>query len=486
MLSPQRRQQMDAVLGRSAPTLTPQRRQQMDAVLGKQQPGFGQKLLQGVGNVLNIPSYIAGGILKERASGSGNLKSIFKGGVQGLRDKTPVMTELPRGLGIDPQSTAGMAVGFGGELLTPSIPIAGLLGKGSKALKIGRKATKGAGLLDDIGRTLTRKSFKLAESDISKIAKSIGANDPVTKTQKVFEYLEKQGLRGATQESVETLGKSITRGTTKLGKLAKTGKVIDRQPLIDELLESAVKAEIADTPASRRLSTQLFREALEESKKLSKPLTDTDLSKRISRLFKEAKASAIGDPASTNLSKGIAKAGVEAREGFAPGATQAGRDLKGLIGTQEVIGKKANTGLGTQLVSAFRPSGLGFAGGAASGLAVGNPLLGGALGFGAGLASQSPKVLNLAGRLFSNRGKPLQGVSRLFGSKLGQRLLNTGARLPFQSNRTSLRGQSTKRSKVLPQTYNPIISRQKSDSIITKIKAPSYNTPSFSFSQRFR
>ena len=69
-----------------------------------------------VGNVLSIPSYAVGGLLNEIQQGTFNP---VRGVSQGLAQKQAVQTELPETLGIDPQSPLGLAVGIGGELLTP-------------------------------------------------------------------------------------------------------------------------------------------------------------------------------------------------------------------------------------------------------------------------------------------------------------------------------------------------------------------------------
>lgn len=457
------------------------------------QPSFGQKALSTVGDILNIPSYVTGGVIKEQAQNQPQsfwdkinpvkaVKTLFKGGQQGLQNKTPVMQELPKGLGMDPNSAGGMAVGFAGELLTPNIPIAGLAGKGlkmgSKALGFAGKTNKVGGVLNDMGQTLLQKSYKLSSSDIDKIAKSIGVVDPATKTKVVFDYLESQGLRGASKESLGILGKNIENIQEPFNALTRTGTQISRQPFIDALWEEAIRADKLDTPQSRQLVNKLLNEIKLQQGKLDKVLTDTELQNRISQLFKEAGESQIANPVSANLSKRMAIAGTNAREVFAPGSMQMGRQLKGLRTTQEVISKKANTGLGTQLINALKPSGFGFAIGAGSGYASGqNPLATGLAGSAIGIGVNNPKVLNMAGKLFTKKGPNLSKASKLFSNRASQRLMNTGVRLPFQP-KSERQSQKTQLKSQLPQTYNPIISPKASEKIIMDVKRPKYN---FSF-----
>jgi len=118
-------------------------------------------------NILNLPSYAIGGALNQgqRALGSKygqQTDATGLGILEGIKNKRAVFTEAPETFGIDPNSRLGKAVGFGAELLTPSVPLGGVskLGKvanfGGDAAKIGGKV---GGVTQDIARTLIEKSY---------------------------------------------------------------------------------------------------------------------------------------------------------------------------------------------------------------------------------------------------------------------------------------------------------------------------------------
>ncbi len=410
------------------------------------QPSFLQKAGNLAMDVLNTPSYLVGGAIKGAREGTGLLRGSVGAVKQGFSGENAptVYEQLPKAFGLKDGSMASTLVGLGGELLTPNIPIAGLLGKGAKALggvaKIGKLGKMG-GVTQDIGRTLLEKSYKLSASDIDKIAESIGATNPATKAVKVIDYLESLGLKGSTRGSLAKLGNTITQKQGKFNKLTRTGMGVSRQPFIDQLLQAAIDAEKADTPQSRQIAKKLFEEAYTQSRR-SGVMTDTELTDKISRLFSEAGESAISDPTSANIGKQIAKAGQSAREVLRPGSTAMGRDLRGLKTTQEVIAKKANTGLGTQLVNAFKPSALGFGVGAGVGAARGeNPLAAGVIGAGVGIAANNPAAMNTIGKLFRGSNLPKLPTVKI-PSKITNRVIDTAIRTPnLESQRQSQKRQ---------------------------------------------
>lgn len=382
----------------------------------------------GAGNILSLPSYAIGGVLNQaqRAVGSDygqKTDATGLGVIEGIKNKRAVFTEAPETFGVDPNSNLGMGIGFAGELLTPQIPLPiGKIGiannifkKGSKAANIFSKTSKSAGNIgSDIGRTLLEKSYKLSASDIDKIAEAIGATDEASKAVKVIDYLEGLGLSGSNRGSLVKLNEKIDKVQKPFNKLTKTGTQVSRKPYIDFILEEAVKQERLGTPQSRVLSKQLFNEALYQEKLGNKALTDTELTKTISQLWSDVSDSKISDPMAQNMGKSLAKAGSEAREVLRPGSQQMGRTLRGMRTAQEVIGKKANTGLGTQLVNAFKPSAFGVATGAGIGFATGNdPIMAGITGAAGGMALNNPRVLNMAGKVISNGIKSPQSISKV-------------------------------------------------------------------------
>ncbi len=224
---------------------------------------------------------------------------------------------------------------------------------------------------------------------------------------------------------------------------------------------------------------------------MGKALTDTEMTDRISQLWKEAGDSAISDPSSANLSKSIAKAGQSARETLRPGSTAIGRELRGLRTAQEVVGKKANTGLGTQLINAFKPSGAGFGVGAVAGYSTGrDPLQSGLLGAVGGIALNNPAVMNKAGKFLQNgvslpsvptitnkyANMAIKGASKVPVTAFRVNTMNPNETMPPQSGQS---GQVIKQPKV--QSYTPSIPQPKKPGLTKEIK---YNQPKSVFNNK--
>lgn len=429
---------------------------------------FGGKALNTIGNILNLPSYALGGVMKGRTQAlqQGNINpglfSDIRSAVQGVKEKTPVMQELPKMYGVDPESLGGQALGFGGELLTPNIPFLGLFGKGAKTANIASDVAK-TSKIGEIGKDLLLKSYKFSQSDIKKLAESLGATDPSTYKDIVVDFLQKQKLTGgATQQGMESVVQAIKPVQESFNALAKTGGQVSRKPLIQELLNAAIKAEEADTPQSRILAKKLLDEAVYQESKAGKALTDTQLTKRITQLFSEAGESAVGDPFSSSLSKQIAKAGQSARETLRPGTTALGRELKGLRTAQEVIGRTANVGKGTQLINSFKP----FVPGATSGyiLSGGNlpATIAGAIGATIG---NNPANLNKIARAtlsFAGRtGKSQAEKALKTGLEATKKLFGTGARVATQEKPKSNPKQSSVVRESSSSIIQPIEKKQK-------------------------
>lgn len=418
------------------------------------------------GNLLNAPSYAIGGALKGASQPKtfgqgfrsaavapltgGLTSSMITGGIRGLRDKTPVQTELPRAVGLNPQSAPGMALGFAGELLTPDPTM--FVGDAFKALRGGKqvmRAARPSGIAQDLGKTLLEKSYRLNESDINKIAEAIGANNEATKLDDVINYLEGLKLRGSSKSSVEKLNKIIEPKQQAFNSMVRTDTPISRQPYIDSLLEEAIKAEGIDTPQSRALAKKIFDEALLQEKKIGKPLTNTKLTDMTSRLFSETSEAALSDPASANLSKRLAISGQTARETISPGSTQLGRDLRGLRTAQDIIGKASRKSTGSQLFNAFKGNAAGAGVGAGIGYVTGqDPLVTGTIGFAGGLGANNPWLQNKAGKALTSPGLA-KGVN-MAGSGL-LRGAATAGRVSLQPRSTSQQtGQAQAQSGQIP------------------------------------
>lgn len=433
--------------------------------------------LSAVGNVMSVPSYAVGGAIKGLGEGDTNL---FRRAGEGIRRKQEVMRELPTAIGVDPDSMAGKAIGFGGELLVPDFGDAFAVARGAGLF--GRAAREGIGegaeglfrrsarrvgkMSDDVAENLLMKSYKLNRTNIDRIAEAIGATRESTKAQKVLNYLEGLGLQGSSPRSLRRLEDLISETGEQFNKLARTGKKIDRQQYIEELLNEAIKQENVNTPITRKLAEKLFEEAEEQQKLLSRgvPFTDTDLSNLTSKLWSQTSESAIGDPSTSRFSKYLAKSAQRARENVAPGSIKTGRVLRGLKQTTRELGKQAHTGLGTQVFNAFKPGFAGAGSGAIySALSGSNPALSMTAGAVGGILSKNPTAINLA-------GKGIKAARKASG-KLGPRVGRTINR----SVRKAVKGVTSKPARVLSRralTAKP----KKTTNIKTRGKRPKYQS----------
>lgn len=424
-----------------------------------------------LGNVLNLPSYALGGVANrlQQATGSkyGQGEKQGLGIMEGIKNKRALMTEAPELLGVDPNSTAGMAIGFGAELLTPDP-----LGAGYDAFKFARgadkigDAAKAGGLFsrgtEGIANTLRAKSYKMPESSISKIAEAIGVDefDP-DKANKVFSYLDNLGAQGASRYSVGKIGDVAGGVQSKYNAMVRSGSEVGRDTYARALMQQADElASVADDPTTRKAIEALKREAKVQSNaaKQGLKMSDTFLTNTKTRAFNASRGS-IGDPLRMTENEGIGRAGVRALEEYAPGSKALGTELRGLRTAQEEVAKKANTGLGTQLFNAFKPSAAGATIGAGVGYSTGqDPLQSGLLGAVGTTVASNPRVLNLASRgirKIPNVGSaiPSNVVTRTGMSAL-KRTPQTAFRVSQQPKLSQTESQErSKRSKQKSRSY---------------------------------
>lgn len=434
-----------------------------------------------VGNVLNLPSYAIGGALNQaqRLFGSKYGQTTDATGLgilEGIKNKRAVFTEAPETLGINPESGLGRAIGFGAELLVPD-PI----GVGGDVLRFARgagKAEKGAGLFargaekigglqDDVANTLLQKSYKLNKTDINKIAEAIGVTKESEKATEVVKYLENLGLRGSTTGGVRKIEKTIEPLQKEYNALVRTGKDVNRLEYANDLIKQANELErFATDPNSRTIAARLRGEA-EAQRALYKqgvPFTDEILTNTKTKAFGAAKQSQLSSPFETGLNEQIGRAGAKTLEGYAPGSAEIGTRLRGLRTAEEVIGGRSNTGLGTQLVNAFKPSAAGFGIGAGIGYSQGrNPLESGLIGAGLGIAANNPRVLNMAGKV---AGTKLPKVSNAYlktaintGAKVAKKIPVTAARTSVIERPQPVKEKSRLVSPLPQSTYEPSISQ---------------------------
>lgn len=385
------------------------------ANVGKpKEKSIGRKVVDFGVDILNTPSYILGGAMKtanEKGWRNTYLQDMLPGSAKAVyqgftSDYAPTIYEqLPKALGLKEGSAGATVVGLGGELLTPGVPVSALLSGASKLTGIGQKlgkVTKGSGVIGDAGRTLIEKSYKLSRTNIDKIAEAIGATDESTKAIKVVDYLEGLGLKGANRESLSVLKGKILPVQETYNTLVKSGKSVPRSQYAKALLEQAVDLEkTSDDPGTRQLVEQLFKEAEFQMNK-GGFITDTDIARTKTTAFSNASKKSINDPFSSSFDEQVGRTGVRMLEDIAPGSKAVGKELRGLRTVEEQIGRQANTGLGTQLVNAFKPSALGFGIGAGAGYSSGqNPLKTGLIGAAGISIASMPKTLNVAGKALS-------------------------------------------------------------------------------------
>jgi len=511
MLTPQRRQQMDAALGgqQSTSVLTPDRKSQMDKILGVNQPSFGQKALTTVGDVLNATSYAVGGVIKEQAENQPTsfwdrynpikaVKTLFKGGIQGLQNKTPVMQELPSGLGMDPNSLAGKAVGFAGEMITPNLP----LGKAFRALK-------GADMATDVART----------GLVAKGAQKLG-----TKLEGLSERVATSGLGNpAIQRNIAKIGGK--QGQTTAQVMMKYPQLFSRDPgdaqsILSDLykqfssmaMKKGGKVDVVNIlkPLQSRIDELTLQVAKRPGGKLSKELSQLLENREQIRkavLGFQKKTPLQVPRITTNKFRQLIDQDIPgsafAKMGMEPGALAAN------VGTRRILQKAiaANepelTGVGldiarmNQIKKIFENSsarsntrqwfGLGKKVAAGTGGVVGG--LPGAVG--AVLVdtlAQSPQGVKALSFATRNLGKGIKKLKAPKIPKLFSRGATTGIRVGLQPTPQKSKS-SGKQTGLLKsqQSYNDIISPKKSEEISKQVKMPElkYNQK-FSFSKRFK
>lgn len=144
-----------------------------------------------IGEFLNIPSYAVGGMLdrlKNKGAESLNpVKNPFgiSAAIEGIREKKPVMQELPETFGIDPNSTGGLAMGFAGELATPD-PVSMFSG----AYKLLKGADK-AGDLGMAARGTKKLGSEIADKGSMLPLRGLGRNNT---TKRLVNQLDRLGM----------------------------------------------------------------------------------------------------------------------------------------------------------------------------------------------------------------------------------------------------------------------------------------------------
>lgn len=163
------------------------------------------------------------------------------GAVRGARDKSSVMEELPKAIGVDPSSIAGTALGFAGEVATPDIGDVALATKTGKNLisAFGKQMGKAGEYLAEAGVKPTktqRTAFKdAAKTTIGKfIADKKLAGNLSENLAEAIDTLQGEFDDIAIRSELRASPKDIRSGIDKA--VANLDPIIDKQE-IDALVE---------------------------------------------------------------------------------------------------------------------------------------------------------------------------------------------------------------------------------------------------------
>lgn len=441
--------------------------------------GFGG-VLAGAGNILNLPSYALGGVANQfqRAIGSkyGQGQDKGLGVLGGIKNKRAVMTELPETIGVDPYSTAGKIIGFGGELLTPDLTgNIGDLYKGARAARVGTAIADDAGALalpylnqmggDSLG-LFARGARKAGES-----IDELGANTPFrglgkNKTsERLLSQLNKSGM--SSDEFMDQFGlwsRSADDATGAISDVnrARRSAVAGAGDIPTTRVVQALDDEIARlTPAagqSRSAAAQLQRvqEARDSFLDSITSQGATPLSTPLSKV-EESKQFVSKDIPQSYFNLGASQTGT------GRGAELARRRFKGLV--DETTGQTGKLGAQESALYNFRDlaksrelaskgnMNLPFTklvGAGAGGVVGGFP--GAVAGAGAQAFANSPTGLKLQSKLLRGAGQTLQDPRFLQGidtaAKYGTRGAKTGFRVsqqPTREKQLQLGNQSSQR-----------------------------------------
>lgn len=216
-----------------------------------------------VGRALSLPSQVFGGAIKatgEAIKGQysapktgvsipltkvGGKKDVdvgelvpptFIGAFRGARDKSSVMEELPKAVGLEPTSTPGRILGFAGEIATPDIADVALATKAGKGLvgAFGKGLSKTGEYIAEAGVKPTkgqRKAFKdAAGTTIGKfIADKKLAGDLSENLSQAIETLQGDFDDIAIRSGLKASPGDIRRGIREAA--AKLDPIVDKQEI---------------------------------------------------------------------------------------------------------------------------------------------------------------------------------------------------------------------------------------------------------------
>lgn len=250
-------------------------------------------------NVLSAPSRFFGGILKdlkepEKLNQDLNLQNpivkslvggfpttvglnprTFVAGVKGIKDKTPVYEELPKFLGVQPETPAGTVIGLAGEIATPDILDVLVYGKLARKMseKVGEK-------LIEKGKTVAVKSIKPTKTQLTKFVQTTGRKledviadknlagnvleNTVEQIRKVQESFDDLAVNSGVKIDYKTIMDAIDGKITELsGGLSKVGNKTaikalnnlktDLSEALPDVMDATGKVDISELTNLRRI-----------------------------------------------------------------------------------------------------------------------------------------------------------------------------------------------------------------------------------------
>lgn len=334
---------------------------------------------------------------------------VFAGAYRGVRDRSTVMEELPKTVGVAPESGAGLALGLAGEVATPDI--LDLIKFGDVAKTIVKKGGK---TIKEGGENLVLKALRPSPSQVTKFQQKTGQSlsDFLTENKITGEFVDQAASR------LQDLQSSFDDIAIKSGRKVPTNKVISKfNNVVDEFSGSpipAVKKKAADV-------TQYLTNLVE---KYGDEIDVADLTterRAIDRLIKEPQYSLSPEAASYYLSvrHALQELVQDTTKGIKVGGKtldELGSEIHKFIEFEKIAERQANLGKGAKVLGLVKSIITGT-GAAAAGIP------GAIAGYAGATIAESPKVISGVSRGLQTVGK---GVEE---SKAGQKGLEWLMRL---------------------------------------------------------
>jgi len=392
-----------------------------------------------IGKALNLPSNIVGGAIEatgEFARGEYQPPSFlgklgkyvhpgFVGAARGVAQDKSVLKELPKAIGVKPESAAGLGIGLAGEILTPDIADAIKFGDVAKTIlgKSGTKIKKG-------GEELILRALKPSKTQIRDFEKAT--------RETLVNFMTRHKL---TDNFVEVAASKVDELQSGFDEIAiKSGRMVTGSDIFTQFSSKMSKFDESIIPSIQTKSKDVkkvfnnlinkyfpsLKKEIKSGKYIGEVAIDVkDLTKErraVDKFIKEYAWKLQPQEATYLVSvrhaiqETIQKATSDLKSG---GKTlkELGAELNKLYEFSDIAGKQQHLGKGTNIFGFLRSVGAGT-GGAIAGIpgAIG--------GFLVVSASKSPKVIGGTSKLLQSLG------SKAADSKAAQKafelILRTG------------------------------------------------------------